>query len=118
MAILNVGSWETWVREVLYHEPGSNFFLYYDDFGDDIKFKDPQYYLEASPELLDAPEEWYYDMDTKMLRLIMPENAEESCPDTDSSVDVLRGRTLDNVLEITDSANVIVANITFWGALQ
>ena len=115
---MNVGSWETWVREVLYHEPGSNFFLYNNDFGDDIKFKDPQYYLEASPELLDAPEEWYYDMDTKMLRLIMPENAGETCPDTDSSVDVLRGRTLDNVLEITDSANVIVANITFWGALQ
>ena len=65
MAILNVGSWETWVREVLFHEPGSNFFLYNDDFGDDIKFKDPQYYLEASPELLDAAEEWYYDMDTR-----------------------------------------------------
>ena len=48
----------------------------------------------------------------------MPEDAEETCPDTDSSVDVLRGRTLDNVLEITDSANVIVANITFWGAIQ
>ena len=53
-----------------------------------------------------------------MLRLIMPENAGDTCPDTDSSVDVLRGRTLDNVLEITDSANVIVANITFWGAIQ
>ena len=48
----------------------------------------------------------------------MPEDAEETCPDTDSSVDVLRGRTLEHVLEITDSANVIVANITFWGAIQ
>ena len=116
MAILNVGSWETWVREVLYHEPGSNFFVYYDDFGDDIKFKDPQYYLEASLELLDAPEEWFYDTDTKILRLIMPENTEETCPETDSSVDVLRGRTLDNVLAITDSVNVVVANITFWAS--
>ena len=25
MAILNVGSWETWVREVLSHEPGELF---------------------------------------------------------------------------------------------
>ena len=113
---MNVGSWETWVREVLFHKPGSNFFLYYDDFGDDIKFKGQQYYLEASLELLDAPEEWFYDMDTKILHLIMPEHIEYSCPDTDSSVDVLRGRTLDNVLNITDSSNVVVANITFWAS--
>ena len=42
---------------------GSNSFTYEDTFGD-IKFKNQQYYLEASPVLLDAPEEWFYDMDT------------------------------------------------------
>ena len=118
MAILNVGSWDTWVRQVLYHEPGSNFFTYNDDFGDDIKWenKNLQYYLEASLELLDGPDEWLYDMDTKMLRLIMPDNSEEGCPDTDSSVDMLRGRTLDNVIEILDSSDVTVSNITFWAS--
>ena len=114
MAILNVGSWNTWVREVLFHEPTNNNFTYNDDFGN-IKFKHQQYYLEASLELLDAPEEWFYDMGTKMLHLIMPDSTEEieQCPDTNASVDILRGRTLDNVLEIIDSTDVVVANITF-----
>ena len=73
MAILNVGSWETWVREVLYHEPGSNSFTYSDDFADDVKKfveGDLQYFLESKFELLDAPEEWFYDKDAKMVYLI------------------------------------------------
>ena len=116
-AILNVGSWQTWVREVLHHEPGNNNFTYNDDFGN-INFKNQQYYLEASMELLDSPEEWFYDMNTKILHLIMPNSTEEvnTCPDTDESEDILRGRTLDNVLEIIDSADVLVGNITFWAS--
>ena len=117
MAILNVGSWQTWVREVLYYEPGNSNFTYNDDFGN-INFKNQQYYLEASLELLDAPEEWFYDMKTKVLHLIMPNSTEEvnTCPDTDESEDILRGRTLDNVLEIIDSTDVLVGNITFWAS--
>ena len=118
MAILNVGSWQSWVREVLSHEPGNNNFTYNDDFGDNINWVHQQYYLESSMELLDAPEEWFYDMGTKMLHLIMPDNTNEvdTCPDTDASEDILRGRTLDNVIEISDSSDVIVANITFWAS--
>ena len=118
MAILNVGSWQSWVREVLSHEPGNNNFTYNDDFGDNINWVHQQYYLESSMELLDAPEEWFYDMDAKMLHLIMPDNTNEvdTCPDTDASEDILRGRTLDNVIEISDSSDVIVANITFWAS--
>ena len=73
MAILNIGSWETFVSEVLWHQPGSDNFTYEDDFGN-IKFKHQQYYLEASLELLDHPEEWFYDMDSKMLHFILPES--------------------------------------------
>ena len=116
MAIINFHG-RTEVREVLYHEPGLNFFLYNDDFGDDVNWDRQQYYLEAKLDLLDNPEEWFYDMDTKVLRLLMPENEEQNaCPDTDSSVEVLRGRILDNVLDITDSKHIIVANITFWAS--
>ena len=115
MAILNIGSQETWVREVLCHEPGSNFFLYNDDFGD-IKFHKPQYYLEAKMELLDGPEEWFYDMETNILQLVMPEDEANSCPDTDASADILRGRTFDNVLNVTDSSDVTIANITFFAS--
>lgn len=113
MAILNIGSWQTFVAEVLSYEPGSNSFTYDDHFGDMKRHQ--QYCLEASLELLDAPEEWFYDMDTKMLYLIMPTDEEaDMCPET--GTDFLRGRTLDNVIEIIDSTNVIVANIDFFAS--
>ena len=117
MAILNVGSFQSWAREVLHYEPGSNNFTYNDNFGD-INFRHQQYYLEAKLELLDGPEEWFYDMNTSKLHLIMPNNTEETntCPDTDESEDILRGRTLDNVLNINDCHDFIVANITFWAS--
>ena len=46
----------------------------------------------------------------------MPEGEEHSCPDTEASGDILRGRTLDNVLEITDSTDVIIKGINFWAS--
>ena len=55
-------------------------------------------------------------MDTGTLSLIIPEGEANACPDTDASEDILRGRTLDNVLEITDSSDVIVEGITFWAS--
>ena len=47
MAILNVGSWNTFVKPVEDHNPGDDFFTYVDDFGD-IKFEPGknQYYLD------------------------------------------------------------------------
>ena len=80
MAILNVGSWVTFVREVLEHEIGSDRFIYNDDFGDNIhwKAKYNQYYLEASMAFLDAPEEWFYDKETKIIHMIPP-NGTEGC---------------------------------------
>ena len=59
------------MAQVLSYDMGSNYFTYNDTFGD-LKFKHQQYYLEASFELLDAPEEWFYNMETKKLSLIMP----------------------------------------------
>ena len=97
---------------MLSYELGSNNFTYNDTFGD-MKFKNQQYYLEASSELLDAPEEWFYNKETGTLSLILPEEEATTCPDTDSSVEILRGRTLDNVLEITDCTDVIVSDIIF-----
>ena len=49
-------------------------------------------------------------MDTGTLSLIMPEGEANACPDTNASEDILRGRTLDNVLEITD--RVVQLNFT------
>ena len=97
---------------MLSYELGSNNFTYNDTFGD-IKFKHQQYYLEASFELLDAPEEWFYDMSSGILSLILPDFEVGMCPDSNASPDILRGRTYDNVIEFTDSSNVIMKDITF-----
>jgi len=111
MAILNVGSWATVVGEVLNHEVGSNSFTYDDHFGDlHWKAEKSRYYLEASLALLDAPEEWFYDMETKILYLIP--KAGEGCPN--ATKDSLRGRTMDYGLTIRNTTGLTVANMTFF----
>ena len=66
MAILNIGSFNTFTAIVKDHTPGQNFFTYPDTFGD-IKFKAShnQYFLEDKLEFLDNAGEWFYDKSTK-----------------------------------------------------
>jgi len=112
MAVLNIGSWATFVKPVKSHKAGQDHFTYDDDFGQ-IKFKPShnQYYLDSSEVLLDVPGEWYYDMQTKVLKF-MPWDGE--CPDKDSGA--LRGRTMDRALEITQADGIIIADIDFFAA--
>ena len=49
---------------MLPYERGSNSFTYDDNFTIKKYGHNMQYYLEASADLLDAPEEWFYDKDT------------------------------------------------------
>jgi len=114
MAILNIGSYNTFVAEVQHHDPTENFFLYNDTFGDDLHFKPHknQYYLEAKKEFLDSPQEWFYNKTSKMLYLI-PDN-DKTCPD--SSVDTLRGRTMDYGLVISLTTGLTVSNINFFAS--
>ena len=113
MAILNIGYWNTFVAEVQDHKTGTNTFTYNDTFGD-IRFIPGinQYYLEASLALLDSPEEWFYDKETKILYLIPPKGSD--CPDPSS--DNLRGRTTDYGLIIRNTTGLTVSNITFFAA--
>ena len=71
MAVLNVGSWNTFVKPVKDHNAGDDFFTYDDDFGN-INFKpgQNQYYLDSSEALLDNPGEWYYNMLTKEIKFM------------------------------------------------
>ena len=128
MAILNIGSFDTYVRKVFYffqwsqhlpisyqvlsHQPGSPSFTYNDDLGNihwNPRFN--QYYFEAAFDLLDNPGEWFFDVATNILHLIPPSGA---CPSTSSTR--LRGRTLDYGLTITNTSGLTVANLTFLAA--
>ena len=44
----------------------------------------------------------------------MPNNTEELCPDV--SKEYLRGRTTDTGIEIIDTMNLVIANMTFWAS--
>jgi len=117
MAILNIGSFKTFVREVLDFKLGSSNFTYNDDFGE-IKFQSKQYYLESKLSLLDSAGEWYYDKGTKQLHVILPPDNNElgPCPQSKPFGNNLRGRTMDYGLKITNSRFISIANISFFAA--
>ena len=112
MAVLNVGSFNTFVKPVEDHKAGQNWFKYEDDFGD-INYQQDhnQYYLDSHLALLDNFEEWHYDMGTKMLRFIPPKG--KSCP-TDK--DAIRGRTIDYAFTITKSSSIKLADMDFFAS--
>ena len=113
MAVLNVGSFNTFVKPVRQHLPGEDSFTYEDDFGG-IKFKPNhnQYYLDSSLELLDNPGEWHYDKGTKMLRFIPPNGA--SCPEPES--DHIKGRVIDYSIIITKTKGLLLKNMDFFAS--
>ncbi|CAL4150236.1 unnamed protein product, partial [Meganyctiphanes norvegica] len=113
MAILNIGSFMTYVQPVLHHEPSTSNFTYDHTPIGDIHWKSDklQYYFEAGLDLLDSPEEWFYDKDSKILYFMTPSG---SCPEPGSTS--LRGRTIDFGLKITNTTGLTIANITFLGS--
>ena len=78
MAILNIGSFNTFTAIVKNHTPGQNFFTYDDTFGD-INFNPRrirnQYFLEDKLEFLDVAGEWFYDNTSKTVYVKTPDGA-------------------------------------------
>ena len=109
MAILNIGSFMTFVSKVEHHSPGSPNFFYNDTFGD-IHFnpKICQYYLEAGLELLDSPGEWYYDQQSGVLHMIPPSG---ECPTSH-----LRGRVVDYGIQVTNTTGLTIAGIKLFAS--
>ena len=112
MAVLNVGSFNTFVKPVKDHNAGDDFFTYDDDFGD-IKFLpvQNQYYLDSHEALLDHSGEWFYNMNTNTIKF-MPWGS--SCPDPDS--DAVRGRVMDYAMTITNTDGIYIADMDFFAS--
>lgn len=112
MAILNVGYWNTFVKPVKDHNAGDEFFTYEDDFGN-IRFEPAknQYYLDSSEELLDNPGEWYYNMNTNVLKF-MPLSG--SCPDPNSGA--VRGRVVDYGMTVTKANGLYISDLNFFAS--
>ena len=108
MAILNVGSFNTFTALVEDHQAGQNFFTYNDTFGAiHWKPKLNQYFLEDKLDFLDQPEEWFYDKVTKKLYLWTKD-------DDSPSHHVIRGKVQTYAFQITDSQYLVLKNIDFF----
>ena len=113
MAVLNIGSFNTFAKQVLWHEPNGNNFTYEDDFGSiNFKPKQNQYFLDSKLELLDNPGEWFYEKETQKLYFIPPNGG--ACPDRDSGK--LRGRTVTHSMVIRTTKNLFLKNLDFFAS--
>ena len=111
IGILNIGSWNSFMAKVDSHTPGTSTFTYTDTFGPyKEKWRKAKYYLEDKLELLDAPEEWFFDKDTNMVYFIPPKGSKFNERTS------LRGKVMTYAMTITDSYNLEIKNIDFFGS--
>lgn len=108
MAILNIGSFNTFTAVVQSHTPGTPSFRYDDKFGP-IKFNPVmnQYFLEL--EFLDQPEEWFYDKSSKTLYVMTRDGQSPEGRD-------VRGKVVTYAFNVTNCSHVIFKKLTFFGA--
>lgn len=110
MAILNIGSFNTFTAVVQSHTPGTPSFRYDDKFGP-IKFNPVmnQYFLEDKLEFLDQPEEWFYDKSSKTLYVMTRDGQSPEGRD-------VTGKVVTYAFNVTNSSHVIFKKLTFFGA--
>ena len=103
-AILNVGSFKTYSREVLTHN--GNTFTYAPV--DLWKTKHHDYFLEKKLEFLDTEGEWFYDPDLSKLYFWAPNNANPNMLN-------IRGKIQSYAFEINNSDHIEIRNLEFFG---
>lgn len=110
MAVLNIGSFNTFTAIVQSHRPGTPSFTYDDKFGP-IKFKPKmnQYFLEDKLEFLDQPEEWFYDKATRTVYVMTPDGQSPEGRD-------VRGKVMTYAFNVTNCSHVIFKKLTFFGS--
>lgn len=106
MAILNIGSFNTFVAKVISSSKGS--FTYNNTFhSDHFKPKLNQYFLEDKLELLDQPGEWFYDKTSKTVYVWSLDGKNPKSKE-------VRGKNQTYAFTITDSRYVVFKNLIFF----
>jgi len=106
IAILNVGSFETYTREVLTHNGNTFTYNPVDESGWRTKHHD--YFLERKLEFLDSPGEWFYDSESSELYFWPPNNQN---PNTLN----IRGKVQSYAFNFNNSDYVEIRDIEFFG---
>ena len=106
LLIANLWRCDTGVQRITKHAPGSNMLEYtatWNGSCDSYQGGQGRYYLEGSPDLLDADDEWAFDRDRNSVLRAAPPSARSN----------VRGRVNELSIRIKDSVFVTVANISF-----
>ena len=128
MAVLNIGSFNTFVKPVKEHKAEEDYFTYDDDFDaskQKMKFEPAKnrYYIDSKLNLLDKPGEWYFETNNtdehykKLFFLPFDDTCSDpefdvcNCPDG-----LLWGRVIDYSMIITDTSEFKIKNIDFFAS--
>jgi len=108
LAILNIGSFETFVAKVEGHSAGKNEFFFNDTFGDyHFDHGRSRYFLEDKLDLLDAEEEWFFDKTNKTLYMYPPKGRHPSEVD-------LRGKVQSYAFTFSNCEHITLKNLDFF----
>lgn len=113
--ILNLGHWTSYTSKVKSHSPKSNRFTYDSRFGwNVVKYiaDHTMYYLENSIELLDSPEEWFYDLNTRKIYIMPPKG--ETPTSWAAKAGRITARIQTYAIEITEAKKLTLSNIDFF----
>jgi len=107
VAVLNIGSWDTYVSTVTGHERRQSWFTFNNTWGPmtHLKGKTGQYFLEAKMEFLDSEEEWF--IDDKNIYVWAPKGMDP----TNARV---VGKNSTFAFTIVNSANIVLRNMDFF----
>ncbi|XP_022802159.1 uncharacterized protein LOC111339709 [Stylophora pistillata] len=110
MAVLNIGSFNTFTAKVESHVPGRNSFTYDETFGS-IKFVPArvqnQYFLEDKREFLDNDGEWFFDRSTRTVYVKTPDGA--------TPAGKIRGKVQTYAFTISNCEHLHFKQLTFFG---
>ena len=105
IAILNVGSFKTWSRNITDFDSKNNSFTFEEV--SNWKTKHHHYFLEGKLELVDSPGEWFFDNGNDMLYFLPPDG-------TSPSESNIRAKTEAFGFSSMNSNHVTLENIDFF----
>tara|TARA_Y100000813_G_scaffold30453_1_gene19289 strand:- start:5 stop:3169 length:3165 start_codon:yes stop_codon:yes gene_type:complete len=109
IGIMNVGSFKTFNREITSHNTQDNFFSYNIVPNNTYRDKHHHFFVEGKLELLDQPNEWFYDTTSKTLYLYADNGQNPNGRE-------IKGKVQDYAFTINNSSNIILKNIYFFSS--
>ena len=109
IGIMNVGSFRTFNREITSHNTQDNFFSYDIVPNNAYRDKHHHFFVEGKLELLDQPNEWFYDTTSKTLYLYADNGQNPNGRE-------IKGKVQDYAFTINNSSNITLKNIYFFSS--